>query len=245
MTKFKFLLSAIGVVASSFMFQSCLDDDDNNDMLNRPTALVTVCPNEDESFVLNLDNKTVLVPTNVKKSPYGKKEVRALVNYTEEQPLGFGADIRNIKLNWMDSIRTKMPIVIADPADIETYANDPIEIVDDWVTVAEDGYLTLRIRTVWGPYGKPHYIDLISGVNPENPFEFELRHDAKGDLNGRIGDGLIAFNLNKLPHHGIDVKIKLNWQSFSGKKSAEFDLDMREFSDDPSCNAVSFSNRIK
>ena len=84
------------------------------------------------------------------------------------------------------------------------------------MTVAEDGYLTLRIRTVWGPYGKPHYIDLISGVNPENPFEFELRHDAKGDLNGRIGDGLIVFN-----------------------------LDIREFSDDPSCNAVSFSNRIK
>ena len=32
---------------------------------------------------LQLDDKTTLLPTNMTKSPYGEKEVRALVNYKE------------------------------------------------------------------------------------------------------------------------------------------------------------------
>ncbi len=50
----------------------------------------------------------------------------------------------------MDSIRTKMPVVSAGENNDEKFGNDPIEIVKDWVTIAEDGYLTLRIRTKWG-----------------------------------------------------------------------------------------------
>lgn len=223
---------------SGIAFQSCLDDDNDNIDLQRPTAIVTVQPLADESFQMFLDNKTVLIPTNVKKSPYGNKEVRALVNYTEEAPAAYGFDVRNVKVNWIDSIRTKMPVVIADPEEIAQFKNDPIEIVKDWVTVAEDGYLTLRIRTKWGQSNTPHYIELVSGVNPDDPYELELRHDAKGDTEGRIGDGLIAFNLNKLPHHGATMKIKLKWQSFTGPKSSEFDLDMREFTHDPSMNGI-------
>ena len=36
-----------------------------------------------------------------------------------------------------------------------TYGNDPVEILNDWVTIAEDGYLTLRFATRWGN-GQPH-----------------------------------------------------------------------------------------
>jgi len=237
MTKRKFLITAIGLLASSMTFQSCFDDDDDNIELYRPTAIVTVSPTLNGSFMMYLDKSTVLIPSNMDKSPYGNKEVRALVNYSEETPDGYGADIRSVKVNWLDSIRTKMPVVITNAEDINKFANDPIEIVRDWVTVAEDGYLTFRIRTTWGPYNTPHYIDLVSGTNADDPYELELRHDAKGDTGGRIGDGLIAFNLNKLPHHGTDMKIKLKWQSFSGPKSAEFDIDMREFTHDPSMNS--------
>lgn len=237
MTKCKFLITALGLFASTMTFQSCLDDDDDNIELHRPTAIVTVSPVDDGSFMMYLDKSTVLIPSNMNQSPYGNKEVRALVNYSEETQAGYGADIRSVKVNWLDSIRTKMPVVITNAEDLNQFANDPIEIVNDWVTVAEDGYLTLRIRTLWGPSKTPHYIDLVSGTNADDPYELILRHDAKGDLGGRMGDGLIAFNLNKLPHHGTDMKIKLKWQSFTGPKSAEFDIDMREFTHDPSINS--------
>ena len=40
--------------------------------------------------------------------------------------------------------------------------------VSDWYRQAEDGYLTLRFRALWGGQ-KVHYINLVTGVNPENP----------------------------------------------------------------------------
>ena len=43
-----------------------------------------------------------------------------------------------------------------------------------------------------------------------------------------MGDALIAFNLNDLPRKdGQNVKLKLNWKSFNGPKSAEFELYLR------------------
>ncbi len=219
-------LPIVALTAMSVSFQSCLDDDDNdNSALYRPTAVVTVCPTADGKFSMVLDDETSLVATNMTSSPFGDKEVRALVNYTEDSSYNGG---KGVHINWIDSIRTKEPIIIHVDEDGLTYGSDPIEIVRDWVTVAEDGYLTLRIRTLWDGSGKPHYINLLSGMDPYNPYELELRHDAQGDINGQYGDALIAFNLNNLPHSDRGpVKIKLHWNSFSGKKSLEFDLTMR------------------
>lgn len=228
MNKQKLTVYTLGVLMTSCALQSCLDDNDNNWALRRPTALVTVCPVEGGEFTLHLDDTTTLYPTNMDVSPFGDKEVRALVNYTEESG-GKDERNRNVYINWMDSIRTKMPVPTLGEENDETYGDDAIEIVKDWVTVAEDGYLTLRIRTVWGYVGAVHYINLLTGVNPENPYELELRHDANGDVGGHMADALVAFNLNTLPRNeNSEVKIKLNWKSFSGEKSAEFDFRLRE-----------------
>lgn len=222
----KLFFASLIVGSSMTLFQSCLDDNNDNGLLS-PTALVTVCPEESGSFVMNLDNRTVLIPNNVKTSPFGDKEVRALVSYTEDDNVAHDAEVREVYVNWIDSIRTKAPVVSTEDNAI-TYGNDPVEIVNDWVTVAEDGYLTLRIRTTWGLRNQPHVFNLVTGINPENPFEMELRHDAGEDLNGELGDALIAFNLNGLPGFNETVKIKLRWESFSGEKSTEFDLEMRK-----------------
>lgn len=225
MKKYAFI-SAACILGSAMFLQSCdTDGDDNMDLL-RPTAVVTVCPNDDGSFVMNLDNQTVLVPVNMSKSPYGDKEVRALVNYTEAGPAGYGCDMRDVTVNWIDSIRTKLPVATTGNDD-EAFGNDPIEIVADWVTVAEDGYITLRIRTLWDGSRRPHELNLVTGVNPDDPFEMELRHNADGDTYGEMGDALIAFNLNDLPGFDNTVKIKLRWRSFSDEKSTELELLMR------------------
>lgn len=227
MNKMKLSAFVMGLMALTFTLQSCeLDDNDSYDV-RRPSALVTVRPQADKTFTMQLDDKTTLTPSNMQTSPFGDKEVRALVNYTED--VQTNGSIRSVHINWIDSIRTKLPVVTAGADNDKIYGNDPIEIVRDWVTVAEDGYLTLRIRTRWGSLHTTHYINLLTGTNPENPYELELRHDAKGDIDGAVGDALVAFNLNNLPKNGNeDLKLKLNWTSFSGKKSAEFSLHLHD-----------------
>ena len=111
----------------------------------------------------------------------------------------------------------------------QTYGTDPVEIVKDWVTIAEDGYLTLRFRTVWGAGSQPHFVNLLLGNNPDNPYEVEFRHNAYGDTYGESGDALVAFKLDGLPDtEGKTVKLALKWKSFSGDKSAEFDYCTRK-----------------
>lgn len=239
-----FLFSVLGGV-SLMMLPACVNDDDDSAELLRPTALVTVCPNDDGSFIMQLDNNTRLLPANLETSPFGKKEVRALVNYTETE-LSQRDDVKKVMVNWIDSIRTKLPVENLGEQNDAIYGDDPVEIVRDWVTVAEDGYLTLRIRAMWGPSHTPHVLNLVTGVNPENPYEFELRHDAKGDCEGLWGDALIAFNLNSLPRPDSGVAtINLKWDSFSGEKSAEFELQMRPVDAQIDARAISYSGLIE
>lgn len=228
MKKNRILLTALGLGAIMSL-QSCInDDDDDRNLLYQPTAIVTVCPDTDGSFIMQLDDDTRLIPSNVKTSPYGNKEVRALVNYIEDNTQDATENLRYVRVNWIDSIRTKLPVPTLGELDEEHFGNDPLEIIKDWVTVAEDGYLTLRIRTLWGATGTPHAINLISGTNPDDPYELELRHDAHGDIDGVWGDALIAFNLNGLPRTDLNKeKITLRWNSFSGEKKAFFDIRMR------------------
>lgn len=224
---------SIFLLALSAAFTSCLDDN-KDEIFFRPTALVTVKPLAD-SFILQLDDSTHLEPVNMTKSPFGDKEVRALVNYDiKEKKTG----MQKVHINWMDSIRTKMTVPSLGDKNNATYGNDPIEIVNDWVTIAEAGYLTLRVRTRWGYAGKVHYLNLLTGADPKNPFDLELRHNAQGDLNGNMGDALIAFNLYELMKRtsADTTKFTLRWNSFSGPKKLEFDL--KTYPIDSSCDFV-------
>lgn len=219
---------AVAVVAVSMGFQSCLDDDDNDAYYLRiPNALVTVKKAADGAFFLQLDDKTTLLPTNVKSSPFGDKEVRALTNFSEVDEAS-SEYTKAVHINWIDSILTKPMAPDLGEENDEIYGTDPVEIVNDWVTIAEDGYLTLRFRTAWGGSQK-HFVNLLLGQNPENPYEVEFRHNAYGDTYGEIGDGLVAFKLDQLPDtEGETVKLKLRWNSFSGEKTAEFDYCTRK-----------------
>lgn len=240
-------LAVATVVATSIGFQSCLDDDDNNAYyLRYPNALVTVKEAADGAFFLQLDDKTTLLPTNVKTSPFGDKEVRALMNYSEVDEAS-GEYTKAVHINWIDSILTKPIAPDLGEENDKIYGTDPVEIVNDWVTLAEDGYLTLRFRTVWGG-SKKHFVNLLLGQNPENPYEVEFRHNAYGDTYGETGDGLVAFKLDELPDtEGKTVKLKLKWKSFSGDKSAEFDYCTRKFvtPSEPAAAAVRSNLKLK
>ena len=192
-----------------------------------PNALVTVKHASDETVFLQLDDNTTLLPVNMETSPYGTKEMRALLNFEEVDEPSREYD-KAVHVNWIDSIRTKPMAPNLGEDNDEEYGNDPVEIVRDWVTIAEDGYLTLRFRTLWGYSRVVHYVNLIPTNNPENPYEVEFRHAANNDYPDRMGDGLVAFKLDDLPDtEGETVKLTLKWKSFSGDKSVEFDYRTR------------------
>ncbi|VEJ20145.1 NigD1/NigD2 family lipoprotein [Capnocytophaga canimorsus] len=226
MNTFRFSKYALGLLMAALTLQSCIKDDNMIDL--RPTAVVTVRPQADGSFFLQLDDVTKLTPTNMKKSPFGNKEVRALVNYTKENS-NTKSKSQDVRINWIDSIRTKKPVPDLGAENDAKYGNDAIEVVKDWLTVAEDGYLTLRIRTQWSHAKVKHNINLLTNTASRNAFDLELRHDAKGDVGGPMGEALIAFNLNELPRVGDSkkVKVKLKWKSYNGEKTTEFDLQLR------------------
>ena len=246
-TKKWFALGAI--VLSAFGFQSCLDDDDNNYELLFPNALVTVKPTASDAFYLQLDDRTTLLPVNMKASPFGDKEVRALVKYTKaDEPSGDYSQA--VYVNWIDSLLTKpMAPNLGETENNNVYGSDPVEIVADWVTIAEDGYLTLRFRTVWNDPGRKHFVNLISTENPDDPYEVEFRHNAYGDAYGQqTGDGLVAFRLDSLPDtEGKTVKLTLKWQSFTGEKSVQFDYCTRQSTlpDQPEMTSVRSNLNLK
>ncbi len=220
---------------SIFAVSSC-DDDDTVWVYGSPyaNALVTVKPLDDGNFYMQLNDSVALFPTNVSTSPYGNKEVRALVNCYEVGGRSAAAAnsykySKSVYLNWMDSILTKNTVAYPSDGDLSKYGNDPIEIVKDWVNIAEDGYLTLRFRTKWGNTSTVHFVNLVTGADPEDPYEVEFLHNAYGDVNGAWGDALVAYKLDGLPDtEGKTVTLTLKYNSFSGEKKITFDYCSRK-----------------
>ena len=231
----KAMKSLFGLVAAVLLvssFSACDNDDTYIWYYDAvPNALVTVKPVDGAGFYMQLDDSTTLHPVNMSVSPYGDKEVRALVNYAYVRSEENDYEKRSFKVNvnWIDSILTKPAVPYPADGDVSEYGEDPIEIVRDWVNIAEDGYLTLRFRTRWGNNGVVHFVNLLTGVNPDDPYEVEFRHNAYGDVNGTPGDALVAFRLSDLPDtNGKTVKLTLKYKSFSGEKSIRFDYCSRK-----------------
>lgn len=224
----RIVLVALVMTIVSFTLNSCFSDEDNDYLQAMPSALVTVKPTPTGCY-FQLDDSTTLMPSNLKKE-FGDKEVRALVRYvmTDQQDKQYG---RVVNVSWINAILTKEPVAYLDtPVENDAkYGNDAIDIVRDWVTIAEDGYLTLRFRALWGNV-KPHSVNLLVGGNSKNPYEVELRHNVNGDPQLRWGDALVAFYLNDvLPDtHGRKVKMTIKWKSSTGDKSISFDYCSRK-----------------
>lgn len=194
-----------------------------------PNALVTAKTSADDVFYLQLDDKTTLFPVNVSKSPFGDKEVRALCNFDFVEGSSEHYD-RNVKLHWIDSVRTKdMVFTLGTKEDDEkAYGKAPVEIYNSWITVLEDGYLTLSICGIWGNPSIKHGIDLVAGVDPQDPYLLELRHNDDNDniyVSGTRVNSIVAFKLKYLPDtNGETVKLKIRFNSLlGGERTVAFD----------------------
>ncbi len=217
------LLLGIGLLAAALV-TSCNKSDNGTAY---PSALVTVKPNAtNTSFYLQLDDNTALQPVNMTSSPFGTREVRALTNYRSakaSEKIVVDNNYQQVYVNWLTEVLTKsMAENLGTAENAAVYGIDPVEIVNDWVTIAEDGYLTLRFRTYWGGLST-HTVNMVYDGTEADPYHVTFYHNANGDLLGRIGDGLVAFSLSELPDtEGQTVNLTMAWNSFTGAKSAVF-----------------------
>lgn len=228
----KMMAFAAILFSGALSLQSC-DDDDNDNYVICPTfapnALVTFKTDPANGQVyMQLNDSVTLVDKDYKQWPFDakdKKEVRALVSvlFDDKNDTGLQRDVHLVTV--FDTIRTKMMSPIVDNME-KTYGDDPVEILDSWKTVCEDGYLTLHFRTLFGGM-KIHTLRLVRQADGT----LRLFHDANGDAKGAVSDGIIAFRLNDVPKPedgGKYENITLKWNSFSGEKSHTFKYKYRE-----------------
>ena len=134
-------------------------------------------------------------------------------------------------INWIDSLLTKpMAPNLGEAENNAKYGDDAVDILADWVTIVEDGYLTLRFGCYGNAYSTTaHFVNLVSTNNPDDPYEVEFRHNAYDDIGNQYKVGLVAFRLVDLPDtEGQTVKLTLKWKSYGGDKSVTFDYCTRQ-----------------
>lgn len=228
----KKILYFIALVA---VFTSCLGkENEENPDLKYYRATVTFRPMENGSFYLKQDEQTALVVLNsdMKDYPFKDgKERRAYVEYAVDEDSQTGSRIdgfettKEVSLIYADTIYTKDP-VFADDDDIKKYGNDPVGLYttnEIWPTTGiEDGYLSISFAMPVGFGGVTHTVNLLLGIDPDDPYKVRFMHDAHNDSRVDTQDCLVNFPLKDLPDtNGETVDLTLIWDSLvSGKEES-------------------------
>lgn len=192
------------------------------------TAIVTVKQQADGTVFFQLDEERRLYPENYK---HAYKGLQRIICGLEER----GKD--RCYIQWMEFL--EQPVVswgveFDEPSQgdgdmpgggyvpPETYPQDGLDILEDWMTSVEDGFLTLHYSTWWGDGSVPHRFGLVPGTNPQDPYELLLWHDANGDAALEKADALICFDINGLPStEGDYVNLRLKWTGCDGESASK------------------------
>ena len=202
---------------------------DNGEPDKSYTAIVTVKQNEKGAIYFLLDEDKRLFPQNYEHPFTGLRRI-----ICELQETGGN----RCRILWMEFLEQEImaywvpyasPPDGPDPYDPPQEGADPsgipqdgLDILDDWMTSVEDGFLTLHYSTWWGDGSVAHVFFLARGTNPEDPYELLLSHDRKSDAFLEKADALICFDINDLPStEGQYVNLRLKWIDCEGKPAAK------------------------
>jgi hypothetical protein len=213
------LIAAVPLFASS-----CLSDDDDYDIYYDPAigpynAIVTVKIASDGSNYFQLTDSTVVIPTNMSEEI--DEETRALCYLDYEEDFS-AKDTLSASVKSFKKVLTKSAVLQDSDEGKGAITNqDPVEILSDWTTVCEDGYLTLHFAAQWGNAGSSHIMNLVKIY--DNPLTFRFCHDKNGDYGTEWGNGIVAFSIRDLlPDDGKDGTFTLQWLSYEGEKDVTF-----------------------
>lgn len=216
---------AICAVFALMVVSSCLPQ---TDPVYQYLSTVT-CKNNNGVIYFEESDNVALIADNLSRNPIpDDPEKRMLLAFiTDNQPATPGVpgyeQTYNISITSMDTVYTKQPVASlgSKELDSEAFGDDPLGLYvrEDTqvfpITSLEDGYLCVRFNFEYLPYSENvHEINLVTGANPEDPYELEIRHNAHGESVGKSSDGYIAFPLKSLPDTGGEVKtLTLIWNS--------------------------------
>jgi len=187
-------------------------------------ALATCKETSSGAFYLQIDDKTILEPNNIQGNPYGE-QTRAFVAYIDygQSTVTEGITVRKGDITGISKVLTKDAVASEGAAiDPVKYGNDPMDIVNNYATVVEDGYISIAFRSLWGVSGTTHTFNLVKNVDATDPYLFELRQNYNGDnpTGGLYLFGNVAFNISDIisdkdktynisvRHYGTDGQLK-------------------------------------
>ena len=183
-------------------------------------AIATIKKSPTDTVYFQLNDSTTVYPTNYQSAYTRMERLIGRVN-ASNRPKG--------------SFKYTCWVEWAEPLEEGTVSSsakgdDPIDVLDDWMTSVEDGFLTVHYDVMWGAIPVVHSFSIVTGTNPDDPYELVLRHNANGDAKDQKGDGLVYFDINSLPDTGGKYKqLTLKWDDLEGKGSErQFKFKTRE-----------------
>ncbi len=174
------------------------------------TAIVTVKKSPTDTVYFQLDEATRLFP-------YGWQD-----KYTKVQRLYCRL---RIYTETVGSYGLRTEVRWAEPLEEGQFSyeaasgQDGLDLLEDWMTCVEDGFLTLHYSAWWGRNAVQHHFSVVAGGNPDDPYELLLVHDACGDARDEQADALICFDINALPQTDEYKTLTLKWTDCAGKPS--------------------------
>lgn len=216
----RYLNIIISVLGTIWLVSSCSMEayDIGNAMSEDPdanadfTAILTVKKTPTDSVYFQLNDSTTIYASNFQNRFTRMERVICGINITNT-PVG------RFKykgyINWIETLDEGVVT-----SDCPVPGTDGLDIIDDWMTGVEDGFLTLHYSTWWGSNTVRHDFYLVTGANAADPYEVALRHASNGDKKDEFGDSLICFDINSLPDTGGQYKIlTLKWTTSGGEAS--------------------------
>ena len=185
-------------------------------------AILTVKKTPTDSVYFQLNDSTTIYASNYQDRYSRMERVFCDITVTLKKVGRFNY---TGMINWIESLDEGKVT-----SDSTVPGTDGLDILNDWMTGVEDGYLTVHYSTWWGNSPVQHDFYLVTGANPADPYEVELRQNANGDKKDEEGDSLICFDINSLPDTGGQYKtLTLKWTTSGGSASEkEFKFKTRK-----------------
>ena len=179
-------------------------------------TIVTVKQDAAGAVFFQLDDSTRVSPVNYTLPYKGLQRIICRLSLNKEQSQCY--------IHWMDGIeRGDVTTQNATSSPMPDSQSAGLDVIDDWMTGVEDGFLTVHYSAWWGEGKVSHTLCLYQSPGEENTFEFTLLHNANGDKALKLGDALVYFDIDPLlpPTQGAYKTLTLKWTTLEGKTAAK------------------------
>lgn len=212
------------VLVVGLLLTACMDDFHRHHYYydNSASSYGLIQTNASESsFVINLDNGSVVTPSNTSLNGYTPKDSdRVWVRFSpvSDTPL------TDSTFNYLAKIFSIKDILFKDvkklsDVSVDSVGHDPIIVRNAWISPKDILNLDLKFFTS----GSVHYINLLDngeGDGVANPYILELRHNARGDMNRYPVYAIVSFKLNSLRVTGENqVKFYIRYTDYNGNRT--------------------------